>query len=97
MKSFSWTIMAFQRQVSLVISMENGQGFALSPSLRICNTVPNTSPLFVVLYKCRHGYMQLDEALSQTQNILAHGQGSLLDMNRDGENWFEVCCFTQSR
>jgi hypothetical protein len=90
-KAFSWTITAFQRQVSLIVSLSYDQGFSLSPSLRICNTVPNTSPLFVVLYKCRKGYMQFDEALTQIQSITSSGKGSLYDINRSGDNWFEVC------
>jgi hypothetical protein len=88
--AFSWTITAFQRQVLLIVSLAYEQGFSLSPSLRICNTVPNTSPLFVVLYKCRMGYMQFDKALSDIQSITSSGRGSLYDINADGDSWFEV-------
>ena len=90
-KAFSWVITAFQRQISLTVSLAYEQGFSLSPSFRICNTVPNTSPLFVVLYKCKIGYMQFDKALSDIRAIISSGGGSPYDMNRDGDNWFEVC------
>ncbi len=90
-EGLSWTITAFQRQVLLMVSLSYDQGFSLSPSLRICNTVQDTSPLFVVLYKCRKGYMQFDEALTQIQSIISSGEGSLNDINRSGDNWFEIC------
>lgn len=90
-KYFSWTVTAFQRQVSLVVSLAYEKRFSLSPSLRICNTVPNTSPLFVVLYKCRLGYMEFDTALSKIHAIMVSGRGSPYDINRDGDNFFDVC------
>lgn len=90
-KAFSWTITAFKQQVSLIVSLSYEQGFSLSPSLRICNTVPNTSPLFVVLHKCSLGYMQFDKALSDIQSITSSGLGSLYDINSSGDNWFDVC------
>jgi hypothetical protein len=35
--------------------------------------------------------MQFDEALTQIQSITSSGKGSLYDINRSGDNWFEVC------
>ncbi|ORY18941.1 hypothetical protein BCR34DRAFT_258918 [Clohesyomyces aquaticus] len=88
-KSYSWTITAFQRQVSIILSQAHEQGFSLSSTLSICNTVPNTSPLFVVLYKCRNGYMKFEEAVSTIRSIESSGQGSRFDIDRDGESWVE--------
>lgn len=90
-KIFSWVITAFQQQLSFSVSIETDRGYSLSSSLRPYNTVPNTAPLFVVLFKCSLGYMTFDTALLSIREIISSGAGSLLDANRDGRNFFEVC------
>jgi hypothetical protein len=90
-KVFSWIITAFKQQLSFSVSIENDRGYSLSSSLRPYNTVPNTSPLFLVLYKCRLGYIDFDTALLSIRKIISSGAGSLSDVNRWGENFFMVC------
>ena len=77
--------------------MDWDQGFTLRPSLHVPNIVRNTSPHFVVLYKCKKGYMQMDRALSEIKTIISSRQGSLYDINRDGRSWLEVGFFHQIR
>lgn len=90
-KSFTWIFNAFQRQISLAVTLAYEQTLVFVPSLRVVNTVRNTSPLFVVLRKYTHGFMSLESVLSSIQDIVFTGAGSLYDVNRDGFNWFEVC------
>ena len=89
-KSFSWMFNAFQRQISFAVTLAYEESFKFGPTLRVVNTVPNTSPLFTVLFKCKNGFMSFEDALSDIQRIVTAGKGSLNDVNRDGDSWFEV-------
>lgn len=90
-KRFTWVFNAFQRQISLAVTLAYEQTLALVPTLRVVNSVPNTSPLFVVLCKYTYGFISLESALSNIHKIVSTGAGSLYDVNRSGNNWFEVC------
>jgi hypothetical protein len=89
-KTFHWSVNMFQKQLSFKILVEYQRGFSLNVSLPIRNTVPRTSPLFVVLLKCQEGLMKLDDALVSIREILDARGGSIYDINHNGEGWFEV-------
>jgi hypothetical protein len=89
-KTFHWTINMFQKRLSLRFWVEYTNGFSLNASLPVRNTVPRTSPLFVVLFKCRQGLMTLDDAVLSIRKILDSRLGSVNDVDRDGNGWFEV-------
>lgn len=89
-RNYQWTVSLFGRLITFKAGFrDNGEtsiGWNISPS----NSVPRTSPGFVVIEKCKLGTLKASEASRDLRVLLSSGVISVKDQNPDGESYIDV-------
>lgn len=89
-RKYQWTVSLFGRLITFKAGFrENGEtsiGWSISPS----NTVPRTSPGFVVIERCKAGALMASEASRGLRVLLSSGVISAKDRNPDGKGYIDV-------
>ncbi|KAL9086270.1 MAG: hypothetical protein Q9165_007185 [Trypethelium subeluteriae] len=65
-------------------------GYSMAVTLRPVRVIKYTSPGFIVLEKCKLGFLEFPEAQRQLQELFEYGQASPDDVDPDGRTWLEV-------
>lgn len=89
-RKYQWTVSLFGRLITFKAGFrdnnETSIGWSISPS----NTVPRTSPGFVVIERCKAGALMASEASRDLRVLLSSGVISSKDRNPDGKGYIDV-------
>jgi hypothetical protein len=72
------------------------RGFTVQPTLKIPCRARDTSPGFVILWKCEYSNMLLDQARKELKHLLRSGHASIHDVDSKNQGWLEVSRFSSN-